>query len=247
MLPDGRVVFTNTYRERDRLLGPEDGLRRYAYTGGAPKPACSAATATSTSPIARPPAAGSRRQAAGLHPARVARRQGRDRRDPGRRHHARRGERSLLRPRRPALLHRFRRLGAPRPGTTPAASASSTATARRISWRSSTTPIPTASSPRRTAHRLGRVLYPEDDPAPPRRRKDGDPHLPADHIPDGFKIDIAGNFWVTTVTSGGIDIVSRDGAAIDFLDLDAVPLNCVFDGTRSMSPISAMPTRPARR
>ena len=51
------------------------------------------------------------------------------------------------------------------------------------------------------------------------------------HIPDGMKIDIAGNFWVTTTTSGGIDIVSRDGAAMDFLELDAVPLNCVFDGT----------------
>jgi gluconolactonase len=51
------------------------------------------------------------------------------------------------------------------------------------------------------------------------------------HIPDGFKIDGAGNFWVTTTTSGGIDIVSRDGAALDFLELDAVPLNCVFDGT----------------
>ena len=51
------------------------------------------------------------------------------------------------------------------------------------------------------------------------------------HIPDGFKIDIDGNFWVTTVTSGGIDIVSRDGAAMDFLELDAVPLNCLFEGT----------------
>jgi gluconolactonase len=51
------------------------------------------------------------------------------------------------------------------------------------------------------------------------------------HIPDGFKIDGAGNFWVTTTISGGIDIVSRDGVALDFLALDAVPLNCVFDGT----------------
>jgi gluconolactonase len=51
------------------------------------------------------------------------------------------------------------------------------------------------------------------------------------HIPDGFKIDNAGNFWVTTTISGGIDIVSRDGVALDFLALDAVPLNCVFDGT----------------
>jgi len=33
------------------------------------------------------------------------------------------------------------------------------------------------------------------------------------------------------VTSGGIDIVSHDGAALEFLALDCVPLNCVFDGT----------------
>jgi gluconolactonase len=51
------------------------------------------------------------------------------------------------------------------------------------------------------------------------------------HIPDGFKVDAQGNFWVTTVTSGGIDIVTRSGAAMDFLELDAVPLNCIFDGT----------------
>jgi gluconolactonase len=55
--------------------------------------------------------------------------------------------------------------------------------------------------------------------------------FPEGHIPDGFKIDAAGNFWVTTVTSGGIDVVSRDGEPLDFLALDAVPLNCIFDGT----------------
>ncbi|HTO84824.1 MAG TPA: SMP-30/gluconolactonase/LRE family protein, partial [Methylomirabilota bacterium] len=68
-----------------------------------------------------------------------------------------------------------------------------------------------------------------------RRRPDGTKTVihtfPDGHIPDGFKIDAHGNFWVTTVTSGGIDIVSRDGAALDFLALDAVPLNCIFDGT----------------
>jgi gluconolactonase len=51
------------------------------------------------------------------------------------------------------------------------------------------------------------------------------------HIPDGFKIDANGNFWVTTVSSGGIDIVAKNGEAMDFLDLKAVPLNCVFGGT----------------
>jgi gluconolactonase len=68
-----------------------------------------------------------------------------------------------------------------------------------------------------------------------RRRPDGTKSIihtfDDGHIPDGFKIDARGNFWVTTVTSGGINIVSRDGAAMDFLALDAVPLNCIFDGT----------------
>jgi gluconolactonase len=68
-----------------------------------------------------------------------------------------------------------------------------------------------------------------------RRRPDGTKsviHTFEDgHIPDGFKIDADGNFWVTTVTSGGIDVVSRDGVALRFLALDAVPLNCIFEGT----------------
>ena len=67
-----------------------------------------------------------------------------------------------------------------------------------------------------------------------RRRPDGSKtiiHSFQDgHIPDGFKIDIDGNFWVTTVTSGGIDIIAQDGTAMDFLELGAVPLNCAFDG-----------------
>jgi len=68
-----------------------------------------------------------------------------------------------------------------------------------------------------------------------RRRPDGVMELvhqlEENHIPDGFKIDANGNFWVTTVTSGGIDVVSKDGEAKDFLDLKAVPLNCAFGGT----------------
>ena len=59
-----------------------------------------------------------------------------------------------------------------------------------------------------------------------RRRPDGAKPLSTPshgHIPDGFKIDADGNFWVATVTSGGIDIVSPAGGAIDFLELDAVP------------------------
>ena len=55
--------------------------------------------------------------------------------------------------------------------------------------------------------------------------------LPEQHVPDGFKIDADGNFWITTFSSGGIDVVSKDGRAMDFLDLGGVPLNCVFSGS----------------
>ena len=55
--------------------------------------------------------------------------------------------------------------------------------------------------------------------------------LPEQHIPDGFKIDAAGNFWITSFSSGGVDIVGRDGTPIDFLETGGVPLNCVFGGT----------------
>ena len=54
--------------------------------------------------------------------------------------------------------------------------------------------------------------------------------LPENHIPDGFKIDTSGNFWITSVSSGGIDIVARDGTAVDFLETGGIPLNCVFGG-----------------
>jgi gluconolactonase len=51
------------------------------------------------------------------------------------------------------------------------------------------------------------------------------------HIPDGFKIDADGNFWITTFSSGGLDVIDRDGSYIDFLETGGVPLNCCFDGT----------------
>jgi gluconolactonase len=51
------------------------------------------------------------------------------------------------------------------------------------------------------------------------------------HIPDGFKIDADGNFWITTFSSGGLDVIAPDGSYIDFLETGGVPLNCVFDGT----------------
>jgi gluconolactonase len=65
-----------------------------------------------------------------------------------------------------------------------------------------------------------------------RRRPDGTTEvvheLPEGHVPDGFKIDVDGNFWITTFGSGGLDVVSRDGEHLGFLETGGVPLNCTF-------------------
>jgi gluconolactonase len=65
-----------------------------------------------------------------------------------------------------------------------------------------------------------------------RRRPDGSKELlhelPERHIPDGFKIDADGNFWITTFSSGGVDILAADGTHQGFLETGGVPLNCVF-------------------
>jgi gluconolactonase len=52
--------------------------------------------------------------------------------------------------------------------------------------------------------------------------------LPEGHIPDGLKIDVNGDFWITTVASGGVDHVRKDGAPIDFLEVGGTILNCCF-------------------
>jgi len=68
-----------------------------------------------------------------------------------------------------------------------------------------------------------------------RRRPDGTKQvvheLAEAHIPDGFKIDAHGNFWITTFSSGGVDDIDREGGYVDFLETSGVPLNCVFGGT----------------
>jgi gluconolactonase len=48
------------------------------------------------------------------------------------------------------------------------------------------------------------------------------------HIPDGLKIDVKGNLWITTVASGGVDVLAKDGTPIDFLETGGTILNCVF-------------------
>ena len=52
--------------------------------------------------------------------------------------------------------------------------------------------------------------------------------LPEGHVPDGLKLAANGDLWITTFMSGGVDILTSDGAARDFLETGGVPLNCVF-------------------
>jgi len=65
-----------------------------------------------------------------------------------------------------------------------------------------------------------------------RRKPDGSKSvlhtLAEGHIPDGLKIDVDGNFWITTVASGGVDVVSKDGVHLDFLEIGGTILNCCF-------------------
>jgi gluconolactonase len=68
-----------------------------------------------------------------------------------------------------------------------------------------------------------------------RRRPDGTKEvlhtLAEGHIPDGFKLDTNGNFWITAFGAGGLDVLSPTGEHLDFLETGGVPLNCSFDGT----------------
>jgi gluconolactonase len=68
-----------------------------------------------------------------------------------------------------------------------------------------------------------------------RRRPDGATEvvheLAENHVPDGFKIDADGNFWITTFSSGGVDVIARDGSYVGFVETGGVPLNCTFSDT----------------
>ena len=55
--------------------------------------------------------------------------------------------------------------------------------------------------------------------------------LPHDRIPDGMKRGADGSLYVAGVTSGGIDVVRPDGTLAAPLAAGHTPLNLVFDGT----------------
>ncbi len=65
-----------------------------------------------------------------------------------------------------------------------------------------------------------------------RRRPDGSKTrihtLPDKHVPDGLKVAADGNLWITTFTSGGLDIVAPDGTPVDFLETGGIQCNCLL-------------------
>lgn len=68
-----------------------------------------------------------------------------------------------------------------------------------------------------------------------RRRGDGSVEdlcvLEEGHIPDGLAIAANGDLYVTSVTSGGVDVVRADGSHAGFLAVGSVPTNCAFSGS----------------
>ena len=72
--------------------------------------------------------------------------------------------------------------------------------------------------------------------------------LPDGHIPDGLKIAGNGDFWITTVASGGVDHIRKDGTPVDFLEVGGTILNCASARAASCSAATwVRSTRPARR
>ena len=232
VLPDGRVVFTDTYRSQIVAWDAKEGVRRYAYTGGAPN-ACLLGSDGNIY-IANCPTAGSW-IAPDKRPACIQRASPDGKVDiiataadgvafdgpndlcfgpDGRLYFTDSGDWAPETKHHPGRICVIDRDG----------------TAHVLEELDHTYPNGIV------AEADGSIVWVESYMLRMiRRRPDGAKSVihafKEKHVPDGFKVDIAGNFWVTTVTSGGIDIVSRDGVAMDFLELDAIPLNCVFDGT----------------
>jgi gluconolactonase len=51
------------------------------------------------------------------------------------------------------------------------------------------------------------------------------------HIPDGLAVAASGDLYIATVSSGGVDIVHPNGVSAGFLAVGAVPTNCTFAGS----------------
>jgi gluconolactonase len=57
--------------------------------------------------------------------------------------------------------------------------------------------------------------------------------LPEAHIPDGLDVAADGRLFISTISSHGITVLSPEGELLDhlYLDDDAIPTNCCFEGS----------------
>jgi len=84
-----------------------------------------------------------------------------------------------------------------------------------------------------TAEADGSVVWVESYERGIYRMRPGEPSeriavLPEGHIPDGLKVAANGDLWITTVLGGTVDILGADGTFKDSLETGGAPLNCVF-------------------
>lgn len=82
----------------------------------------------------------------------------------------------------------------------------------------------------------GAIVWVESYESGVYRKRPGEPsellcRLPEGHVPDGLKIDVNGNLWVTTFMGAVIDVLAPDGTLLEQVACGGVPLNCIFKGT----------------
>jgi len=68
-----------------------------------------------------------------------------------------------------------------------------------------------------------------------RRLDNGTPttfsRLSDDHVPDGMAFAADGRLFVATTISGGVTVLSPEGAVLDEIQLGEHATNCIFDGS----------------
>jgi gluconolactonase len=52
--------------------------------------------------------------------------------------------------------------------------------------------------------------------------------LPEGHVPDGLKVAANGDLWITAFQAGGLDVIQADGTPVRFLPTGGVQCNCLF-------------------
>ncbi|HEY4276789.1 MAG TPA: SMP-30/gluconolactonase/LRE family protein [Conexibacter sp.] len=65
-----------------------------------------------------------------------------------------------------------------------------------------------------------------------RRRPDGSKEmvhqLPDGHVPDGLKVAANGDLWITAFQAGGVDVIHADGTPVRFVETGGVQCNCLL-------------------